>query len=141
MGNTVDRCAAGDVNAAAQIYRDYYARVKGFLRKRGEGAEDAEDVAQDALLAGLEGLKKGQQPVQLTRWLMGIARHKLARRMRPTKPIPDLREPHPTAPHSYCRRNLSRSCAIPSMACPTGTGRCWSSPTGKARRERKSPGS
>ena len=49
--------------------------MKEFIIKRGAHIVDAEDIAQEALIAGLEGLKAGSKPDRLTHWLLGIARH------------------------------------------------------------------
>ena len=43
---------------------------------------DAEDIAQEAMIAGLEGLSAGARPDRLTHWLLGIARHLSFRRKR-----------------------------------------------------------
>jgi RNA polymerase sigma-70 factor (ECF subfamily) len=83
MQGLIERWASGDPAAAEELYRRYYARVREFAVKRGLPLADAEDVAQDALLAGLDGLKGGKRPRRLTGWLFGIARHLSFRRRRP----------------------------------------------------------
>jgi RNA polymerase sigma-70 factor (ECF subfamily) len=80
MDEIIARWAAGDAGAAEQLYTTYYARVKEFIIKRGAHIVDAEDIAQEALIAGLEGLKAGRRPERLTMWLLGIARHLSYRR-------------------------------------------------------------
>jgi len=83
MDQLIERWAAGDATAAEQLYRDYYVRVKEFIIKRGANIVDAEDIAQEAMIAGLEGLKAGRRPDRLTYWLLGIARHFSFRKPRP----------------------------------------------------------
>src|SRR6185503_844681 len=75
MDKIIAQWVAGDAAAADQLYRHYFHRVKEFIVKRGATIVDAEDVAQEALIAGLEGLKAGRKPERLTHWLLGIARH------------------------------------------------------------------
>jgi RNA polymerase sigma-70 factor (ECF subfamily) len=75
MDQIIERWVAGDAAAAEELYRGYYHRVKEFIIKRGANIVDAEDIAQEAMIAGLEGLKAGRKPDRLTYWLLGIARH------------------------------------------------------------------
>jgi RNA polymerase sigma-70 factor (ECF subfamily) len=75
MDEIIARWVAGDAAAGEELYRLYYDRVRGFIIKRGAHIVDAEDIAQEALIAGLEGLKAGRKPDRLTSWLLGIARH------------------------------------------------------------------
>jgi RNA polymerase sigma-70 factor (ECF subfamily) len=75
MDDLIDRWAAGDEPAAEELYRKYFARVMEFMECRGVRACDAEDLAQEALIAGLDGLKRGTRPEKLTHWLFGIARN------------------------------------------------------------------
>ncbi len=75
MDDIIARWIAGDAAAAEHLYRHYFHRVREFIIKRGANIVDAEDVAQEALIAGLEGLKAGRKPERLTHWLLGIARH------------------------------------------------------------------
>jgi RNA polymerase sigma-70 factor (ECF subfamily) len=89
MQDLIERWASGDPAAAEELYRRYYARVREFAVKRGLPLADADDVAQDALLAGLDGLKEGKRPRRLTGWLLGIARHLSFRRRRP-RPEEDM---------------------------------------------------
>ena len=74
MDEIIGRWAAGNSLAAEELYRAYYGRVKEFIIKRGAHIVDAEDIAQEALIAGLEGLKAGSKPDRLTHWLLEIGR-------------------------------------------------------------------
>ena len=62
MDDLIARWVAGDAAAGEELYRRYYHRVKEFIIKRGAHIVDAEDVAQEALIAGLDGLKAGLKP-------------------------------------------------------------------------------
>lgn len=75
MDEIIGRWAAGDAAAAEELYRAYFVRIREFIIKRGIHIVDAEDIAQEAMIAGLEGLKAGRKPDRLTQWLLGIARH------------------------------------------------------------------
>lgn len=83
MDQLIGRWVAGDAAAAEELFRQYYGRVKEFIIKRGAHIVDAEDIAQEALIAGLEGLKAGRKPDRLTLWLLGIARHLSYHKPRP----------------------------------------------------------
>jgi RNA polymerase sigma-70 factor (ECF subfamily) len=82
MDEIIGRWAAGNPAAAEELYREYYGRVKEFIIRRGAHIVDAEDIAQEAMIAGLEGLSAGARPDRLTHWLLGIARHLSFRRKR-----------------------------------------------------------
>ncbi|MBI3854201.1 MAG: sigma-70 family RNA polymerase sigma factor [Planctomycetes bacterium] len=82
MDDAIARWAAGDAAAGEELYRAYHHRVKEFIIKRGVHIVDAEDIAQEAMIAGLEGLKAGRKPERLTLWLLGIARHLSYRKSR-----------------------------------------------------------
>jgi DNA-directed RNA polymerase specialized sigma24 family protein len=66
MDDLIARWAAGEEAAAEELYRTYFERVSEFLRRRGIRSQDAEDLAQEAMIAGLDGLKSGKQPDHLT---------------------------------------------------------------------------
>lgn len=75
MKTIIDRWMAGDASAGEELYREYFDRLQAYLRARGFKGADAEDAAQEALVRGLQGLKQGGRPDDLTGWLKGIARH------------------------------------------------------------------
>lgn len=82
MSGLIERWAGGDEAAGEKLYRDYFTRVRDFIATRGAKDADADDIAQEALIAGLDGLRDGAQPEALTGWIMGIAKHIQARRTR-----------------------------------------------------------
>ena len=79
INDLIDRWIDGDPEAAAELYERYHARVRHFALKLTRREVDADDLAQEALVAGLEGIKGGQRPDKFTGWIMGVLRN-LARR-------------------------------------------------------------
>jgi RNA polymerase sigma-70 factor (ECF subfamily) len=90
----IGRWVAGDPAAADALYRHYHARVRRFAGKLCRNFEDADEVAQEAMVAGLEGLQAGRRPDRLTTWLMGIAKN-LSRRPRRGVAMPEVALPDP----------------------------------------------
>lgn len=93
MDDALERWVAGEPWAADEIYRRYFRRVHKFATRLGNRLVDADDIAQEAIIAGLEGLKAGQRPDKLTLWLLGIAKHVSARRARLELDPPDQVDP------------------------------------------------
>ncbi len=82
MDDLIAKWVAGDEAAAEALYRTYFIRVRDFMERRGTAAADADDLAQEALIAGLDGLKSGTRPAKLTAWLYGIAKNLAKNRTR-----------------------------------------------------------
>ena len=82
MKTIIERWMAGDERAGEHLYREYFGRLEAYLRARGLKGADAEDAAQEAMLRGLQTLKQGGRPEDLTGWLKGIARHVAANQTR-----------------------------------------------------------
>lgn len=76
MDDLIARCLAGDGDAANELCRAYHVRLREYAVSRGASLDDAEDIAQDSLIAALQGLGQGRRPERLTWWLLGIARNK-----------------------------------------------------------------
>lgn len=69
----------GDAAALAAFCARYLDQVYGFIYHRLAGDQQtSEDIAQETLLAALEGLERYDGRAALSTWLCGIARHKLA---------------------------------------------------------------
>ena len=75
MDDLIERWISGDNDAAGELYERYRFRVREFVLTLGAKLFDADDVSQEAMLAGLEGLKRGKRPERLTHWLLGISRN------------------------------------------------------------------
>ena len=78
----IDRWIAGDAKAGEELYGKYLLRVREFARTLGAGLRDAEELAHEALVAGLEGVKGGKKPDRFTHWLLGISRNMHFRKVR-----------------------------------------------------------
>ena len=73
----VGRVRAGDDDAYAAIVRRYRPALVAFAaRLLGDGADDAEDVVQDALFRALPALRAGVRPMVLRPWLYMIVRNR-----------------------------------------------------------------
>ncbi len=68
---------AGDEQALREFARAYSPKVFGFIRKKVGQDADAEEILQDTLLAGLEGLRDFGGRCTLSTYLCAIARHKV----------------------------------------------------------------
>ena len=67
----------------AQVVKDYSKRLMGFIRKRVNNEEDAEDILQDVFYQFVGN----NQPIeQLTAWLFTVARNKITDKKRKHKP-------------------------------------------------------
>ena len=82
MEELIERWIAGDGQAAGELYERYRFRVREFVAALGAKQCDAEEIAQEAMIAGLEGLKEGKKPDRFTHWLLGISRHMYFRKVR-----------------------------------------------------------
>ena len=85
--------ATGDRAAFGELARHYGPRLKAWLMKRGEGAETAEDVVQDVLIAAWrKAALFDPEKASFSTWLFRLTRnrwidHKRKHgRMRPTAP-------------------------------------------------------
>jgi RNA polymerase sigma-70 factor (ECF subfamily) len=84
MDDLIARWIRGDAKAAEELYRAYYDRVRRFALTLGRREVDAEEIAHEAMAAGLEGLRAGKRPDRFTLWILGIAKH-LASRTEPVE--------------------------------------------------------
>jgi RNA polymerase sigma-70 factor (ECF subfamily) len=76
----VERWIAGDKAAAEALYCLYYERALAFSSKLVGRTIDADEVAHEALVHGLDGIRGGARPDKFTGWILGIVRHTAARR-------------------------------------------------------------
>jgi len=74
-GELVRRALQGDAAAYDQLARRWAARVLAVCHARIARRDVAEDLAQEALLRGLEGLATLKSPESFGPWLRGIAAH------------------------------------------------------------------
>ncbi len=86
----IQAVAQGDRSAFATLFAHYAPRIKAFLMRRGSAALDAEELAQEAMLAVWR--KAGQfDPTRATAaaWVFTIARHLRIDRHRRDRPAPE----------------------------------------------------
>ena len=72
----------------SDIVKTYSSRLAGFIRKRVENAEDAEDILQDVFYQLAEADRLMKPIEQLTAWLFTVTRNRITDRYR--KKQPDL---------------------------------------------------
>jgi RNA polymerase sigma-70 factor, ECF subfamily len=68
------RAAAGDRDAASEIYDRYAPLVRAVLLDATGSLNEANDLLQEVFLRALAGLPQLRQPELLCGWLIGIAR-------------------------------------------------------------------
>lgn len=79
----VSRALAGSDAAYSRLVERHQAAVRGFLRRLlGGGWAEADDLAQEAFLAGWSSLRSLREPAGFRAWLCGIAWRKAQDRIR-----------------------------------------------------------
>ena len=81
----VNRAIAGDRWAEEALYRRHAGTLLGACTRLLRDPADAEDVVQDAFIDAFSELGNLREPSQFRSWLMGIAVHKVHRRLRRRK--------------------------------------------------------
>ena len=82
----VGRALAGSDGAYSRLVERHQAAVRGFLRRvLGGGWAEADDVAQEAFLAGWSSLRSLRDPAGFRAWLCGIAWRKAQDRIRASR--------------------------------------------------------
>jgi len=71
----IDRWIGGDAEAGTELYRRYHHRAFKFAMKLTRQEVEAEEVAQAAMVEGLEGIRSGRRPDRFTGWILGVVRH------------------------------------------------------------------
>lgn len=79
----VSRALAGSDAAFSRLVERHQAAVRAFLRRfLGSGWAEADDVAQEAFVAGWSSLRSLKDPAGVRSWLCGIAWRKAQDRIR-----------------------------------------------------------
>lgn len=60
-----------------RLYDEALPHVYGYLLRRCEGPEVAEDLTAETFLAAVDTLRRGSAPPLTVPWIIGVARHKL----------------------------------------------------------------
>jgi len=71
----VRACQGGDPSAYAGLVRRHYRHVFALCLGLLANVHDAEDVAQDTMLKGLQGIRRLARPGQFEPWILRIARN------------------------------------------------------------------
>ena len=72
----------------SEIVKDYGSRLKGFIRKRVNSVEDAEDILQDVFYQLAEADQLMKPIEQISAWLYTVARNRITDLYRKKKPEP-----------------------------------------------------
>lgn len=95
----VERALGGDAGAFGELAERSWPALVRLARVALAGAPEAEDVAQEALLAAWRGLARLRRPERFTPWLRRIAWRQALRaaRRKPELPL-DATSPQPRSP-------------------------------------------
>jgi len=74
-------------NRLTEIVREYRSRLSGFIRKRVNSAEDAEDILQDVFYQLSEAEQLMKPVEQVSAWLFTVARNRITDLYRKKKPL------------------------------------------------------
>jgi RNA polymerase sigma factor (sigma-70 family) len=94
----IERLRAGDAGACEEFVRGHALELYGWLYRLTGCREEAEDLAQDALTAFWESIRRKRPPVAGRIWLFSIARNLWRQhcRRRAGRPQPERRVPDTT---------------------------------------------
>lgn len=82
--------AAGERRAFGELVRRHGSAVRGLLRRMGAQAAEADDVAQDALLAAFERIAEFRGEGTFAGWVKRIAARQYLRRLQREKRLAEL---------------------------------------------------
>ncbi len=71
----VRACQQGDTSAYAGLVRKHYRHVFALSLGLLANVHDAEDIAQDAVLKGLQSIRRLSRPEQFEPWILRIAKN------------------------------------------------------------------
>jgi RNA polymerase sigma-70 factor (ECF subfamily) len=74
----VQRMQRGDRDAVEVFYRRYLGSIWRFVLSKLRNEADARDVTSETFLAAIGGISSADPEAPALRWLLGIAKHKLA---------------------------------------------------------------
>src|SRR5439155_27257372 len=75
----VRRTIRGDGRAFEVLATRYYRAVGGYLLRRVQRADVADDLTQETFLEAFRSLRDGRAPENFAAWLYGIAHHRLGK--------------------------------------------------------------
>jgi RNA polymerase sigma-70 factor (ECF subfamily) len=90
--------ATGERRAFGELVRRHGSAVRGLLRRMGAGAAEADDVAQDAFLAGFERIAEFRGEGTFAAWVKRIAARAYLRKLQKDRRLQAIaQEPEPPA--------------------------------------------
>ena len=111
--NLVRACQQGDKAAYAGLVSRYHRRVFALCLGMVANAHDAEDVAQETMLKGLQNLRGLARPERFEPWILRIARNlclDLLRRQKRARSLP-VESPPPAEAATHENHDLERAIA------------------------------
>jgi len=114
----VRTCQQGDTSAYAGLVQRHYRHVFALCLGLLANVHDAEDVAQDTVLRGLQGIRKLARPEQFEPWILRIAKNLcvdlLRRRKRIKMHVPQQKPESVPTPDSNAGGDLEQAvCRLP----------------------------
>jgi RNA polymerase sigma-70 factor (ECF subfamily) len=103
----------GDTEAFGVLVERLRAPLVGYLVGLMGARDDAEEVAQEALLTAWERLRSLRDPARVSAWIHGIARILAAKRVAASRPVPLVDDP-PARPGA-CAEDPEVACAASLM--------------------------
>lgn len=74
----IDQIRDGDPDAVAELYGRYALLVWRFVCSRMQDTHSGQDVMSETFVAAIQSVRKGVRADNVTAWLTGIARNKIA---------------------------------------------------------------
>ncbi len=109
--NLVRACQQGDKAAYASLVSRYYRRIFALCLGMVANAHDAEDIAQETMLKGLQSIRGLARPERFEPWILRIARNlclDLLRRQKRAKAQP-IEAPPPAETTIHENHDLERA--------------------------------
>ncbi len=91
-GELIERWIRGDAAAGETLAARYLERARAFAQRVAGRELDPDELATEAVSAGLEGLRGGKRPDRFTLWLHGIVRNLVRHRAEDRRKAPSLPE-------------------------------------------------
>ncbi len=86
--------AASDRDAFITLFDRYAGRIKGYLMRTGASASDADEIAQDVMVAVWRNAARfDPDRAAASTWIFAIARNRRIDMVRRVRPLPDPEEP------------------------------------------------
>lgn len=125
-----ERSADGDTIAFAVLVRRHGPFLRAFATRLTRSAADADDVVQEALIAGWTQLDTLADPSKVRSWLASIVSRKATDRIRSRKPVAELDEQRAELVERGPEQRAITSSQLDALgavldALPEGQRQCW----------------